>query len=258
MRSTVSKPMLEHGLFASSRLILGDFNSTMHLRTKAETPLITSEIGRISMTYLSFRYCGPNQKAIMKTIVLALLSFSGSYAASLPPVQTDLFPIANNSLTSLTFVNGSISSPTLLQLQGQSSNEDIENFEYRIPNTHRFLTIALHKNAHIDDFAFSRVISMIIYRAQRHIDNHGDGPFLPQDNPYHYGIRGCQSTTFSRTGFGALLMTYGMLKEVMYGLRVVLEAQRRFNVAAYVLWDEHGIAYGEGEINDESTTSKSQ
>lgn len=94
--------------------------------------------------------------------------------------------------------------------QNQSLNEDIESAEHKI---------ALDRTAPINHSAFHRVLTSVQYNLQRHIDN-DDGVLQPQHNPYEYEIQGCQSTNFSPTGFGKLLLTYGMMKEVTYGLRV--------------------------------------
>jgi len=184
----------------------------------------------------------------MKKIALLLLYSTCSYAASLPPSRTETLPSANVSLPTTPLSN--LSSALLTLPQTHILTSGIERFEYRIPDTLRTLIIAIDRIIPINPSAFHRVITSILYNLRRHIDNNGDGPLLPHDNPYQYSIRGCQSTTFSRTGFGTLLLTYGMLKEVMHGLRVVLEAQRRFYVAAYAISDEHGIVYGEGQIEE--------
>lgn len=186
----------------------------------------------------------------MKTIVLFLLVITTCHVASLPCAAKNPFYTTSAFASSLTVCNGNVSLPTFDLTRDQSLEGEVEEFKYNIPNTPRHLNIAVNTSLPIEHYAFHQVITNILYNVQRHIDQSRDGPLQPQDNPYHYGIEGCQSTSFSRTGFGHLLLTYGILKEVMYGLRVVLEAQRRFYVAAYAVSDEHGIIYGEGHIDN--------
>ena len=178
-----------------------------------------------------------------------LLFFTGSDAAVLPISQGKFASEFNFTMANESHTHSNSSSLAFAPSITQYLGEDIETFTYAIPDTVRILTIFIDKATPVNDFRYHRVLTSILYNIQHHIDEEGDEVLQPQDNPYIYGISGCRSTTISRTGFGQLLLTYGMMREIIYGLRMVLEAQRLFYVAAYQVWDEHGIVYGEGNID---------
>ena len=133
--------------------------------------------------------------------------------------------------------------------QNQTADNDIEQFEYYIPNSSRFVSIIIDRNEALDPTSFGVVITTALYQLQRHIALHGDSPLWPRDIPYQV-IRGrCNSTTdaFCRLD-GTPWLTYKILQETFIGLRMTLSNEGRYFLTAYSISDSNRRMYGQGTI----------
>ena len=135
--------------------------------------------------------------------------------------------------------------------QNQTVDPDLEEFDYEIPNTSRFVSIVIDKSEALDPTSFHMVISRTLFQLNRHIILHGDGPLQPRDNPYKVIQNRCNSTTEGyRELDGTLWLTYGILRETFIGLKVILDDERRYFPAAYSTSDLNQRIYGQGTIDE--------
>ena len=178
-----------------------------------------------------------------------LLFVTFSHTASLPLGVTEIRQSGKISLPGLLLSEGNNSSTTALSQNKSLGNGDDE-FEYNIPNTSRYVSIAIERSTPINPVLFHRIITVARTRLLRHINQHGDSALLPADNPYVLTFQGCSSSTNSVTrDDGSLWLTYGILLETFDALKVVLDDKRRFYLAGYSTADDNGTRYGDGEIS---------
>ena len=140
--------------------------------------------------------------------------------------------------------------------QDQTVGADLEEFEYDIPNTSRYVSIVIDISEHLDHVSFHMVIKNTLSRLHLHIATHGDGPIWPVDNPYQVIWNGCNSTTeVYRKLDGTPWLTYGILKETFIGLRVILDNERLYFLAGYSIADSNQRIYGQGTIDEVNSTA---
>jgi hypothetical protein len=164
-------------------------------------------------------------------------------AASLPANTTGLASIVSNAWV---ISRDHTFSPKEGLPQNQSLTDRFETFEYKVHNTARSISIVIDKKNPLNPFAFRQVLKTVHTQLESHILLHGDGLLEPRDDPYVLKIPGCSSTTHSTTYKGPHL-TYGILLETFDGLRIVLDEERRWYEADFVIY-EHGNTLGEGNI----------
>ena len=133
--------------------------------------------------------------------------------------------------------------------QNQTADNDLEEFEYNIPNSSRFVSIIIDKSEALDHNCFRGVITTALYQLQRHIALHGDSPLWPRDIPYTVLRGGCNSTTdaFCKLD-GTPWLTYKILQETFIGLKATLSDERRCFLTAYSISDLNRRMYGQGTI----------
>lgn len=135
--------------------------------------------------------------------------------------------------------------------ENQIVDTDLEEFEYDIPNTSRYVSIVIDKSEALDPSSFHMVIWTALSQLNGHIVIHGDAPLQPRHNPYQVIWDGCNSTTESYLGFeGTPYLTYKILLETFIGLKVILDDERRYFFAGYSISDASEIIYGQGTIDN--------
>ena len=133
--------------------------------------------------------------------------------------------------------------------QNRTVDTDLEEIEYEIPHTSRYVSIVINKNEPLDPTSFHKVIVTALSRLNRHIASHGDGPLQPLDDPYQVIFDDCNSTTHSDLkDDGTPWLTYKILLETFIGLKAILDDKRRYFVTGYSTADLEGVAYGQGTI----------
>ena len=180
---------------------------------------------------------------------LALLPF-------LTLCQTAFFDL--NSLERRSPVSGSLATFVVSQTnkslvanpaQNQTADNDLEEFEYDIPNTSRIVSIVIDKSEALDPTSFRMVITTALYQLQRHIVLHGDSPLWPRDIPYQVIRGGCNSTTDAYCRLdGTPWLTYKILQETFIGLKMILSDERRYFLTGYSISDLNRRIYGQGTI----------
>ncbi len=172
--------------------------------------------------------------------------------------RTALFPLA--SLEHHPTVNSSLATFVLSQsnkslaanlAQNQTVGLDLRDFDYDIPNTSRYVSIAIDIRRPLDPVSFHNVIIAALSYLNRHIALHGNGPLQPQDDPFHLTSHSCSSITESdRKDDGSPWLTYSILLETFIGLKVILDNERRYFVTGYSTSDLNGTAFGQGSISE--------
>ena len=157
-------------------------------------------------------------------------------------------PVANDSLA--TFVLSQINSSLAANpAQNQTVNTDLEEFDYDIPSSSRFVGITIDKDRPMDPNSFHRVIETSLARVSNHIAVHGNGPLQPQDHPFLVLSGDCYLEVQSdlkpdRT----LWLTYKILLETIIGLKITLDDERRYFRAGFSTADMKGPSFAQGVI----------
>ena len=167
---------------------------------------------------------------------------------SIDLANPDRGPTLSGSLA--TFILSQTNSTLAANLaQNQTVNSDVETFDYDIPNTSRYVDIAIDKDAPLDPASFHGVITTTLSRLTRHIEVHGDGRLQPQDNPYVITSGNCSSETEADLQpDGTPWLTYKILLETFTGLKVILDDEGRYFTAGFSTASTRGRAYGKGSI----------
>lgn len=132
--------------------------------------------------------------------------------------------------------------------QNQTVNSNLEEYEYDIPNTPRYVDIVIDRDGPIDPNSFHRVITNAISQLTRQIALYGDGPLQPQDNPYIVTFGNCRSETKADLRLdGTPWLTYKILLETFTGLKVILNDEGRYFTTGYSTANKWR-AYGHGLI----------
>ena len=135
--------------------------------------------------------------------------------------------------------------------QDQTVGAHLEEFEYNIPNTSRYVSIVIDRSEPLDPVSFHMVILDALSQLHLHIAIHGDGPIWPLDNPYQVVWHRCNSTTeVNRKLDGTPWLTYGILRETFIGLRVILDNKGRYFLASYSIADSNQRIYGQGTMDE--------
>lgn len=149
-----------------------------------------------------------------------------------------------------TFINPQTDKSLVANLaQNETGDNDLEEFDYYIPNTSRYVSIIIDKSEALDPTSFHRVIATVLFQLHRHIELHGDSPLWPRDIPYHVIWNGCNSTTDTyRRLDGTPRLTYEILQQTFRGLKVLLDDERRYFLTGYSISDLDQRIYGQGTI----------
>ncbi|KAL2044467.1 hypothetical protein N7G274_003172 [Stereocaulon virgatum] len=178
---------------------------------------------------------------LARTILPLILA---NLAASLPANTTDLASVTNNAwVTSRNYTF----SPKEEIPWNRSLTDRFESFRYRIPNTPRSISVVIDKEIPLNPFAFRQVLKTIHTQLESHILLHGDGLLESRDDPYVLEIPGCTSTTRS-TAYRGRHLTYGILLETFDGLKIILDEERRWYEAVFVIHESRNTL-GEGSID---------
>ena len=179
-------------------------------------------------------------------LVLSFLTLCRTASVDLAPLERR--PAVSDSLA--TFVlsqtnNSRAANPA----QNQTVNSNLEEFEYDIPNTLRYVDIVIDKDKPLDPTSFHSVIETALSQLNSHIAVHGNGPLLPQDNPYLV-ISGncCSATEADLKHDGTPWLTYQILLQTFIGLKVILDDERRYFSAGYSTASSRGMNFGQGAI----------
>ena len=179
---------------------------------------------------------------------LVLFFLTLCQTASIDLTSLEGRPAANDSLA--TFVLSQINSSLAANpAQNQTVNTDLEEFEYDIPSSSRFVSIAIDKDKPINPNSLHRVIETALARLSNHIAVHGNGPLQPQDNPFTV-ISGncCLAVQSELKPDRTLWLTYKILLETIIGLKITLDDERRYFAAGFSTANIEGINYAQGAI----------
>ena len=135
--------------------------------------------------------------------------------------------------------------------QDQTVGAHLEEFEYDIPNTSRYVSIVIDRSEPLAPVSFHMVIIEALSRLHLHIAIHGDGPVWPLEIPYQVIWSRCNSTTeVNRKLDGTPWLTYGILRETFIGLRAILDNEQRYFLASYIIADTNQRIYGQGTMDE--------
>lgn len=120
---------------------------------------------------------------------------------------------------------------------------------YRIPGTPRILTMCIDADVPIDPASYTEVLRVIRARMTLHISTHGDGLLWPRDTTIRFNLPHCFLKVVGKglTPTAPLLMTYGMVREVVDGLQDHVE-QAGFREVFWDLEDQGGRFLGHGNV----------
>lgn len=132
-----------------------------------------------------------------------------------------------------------------------NATHDVQELRYLIPGTNprRYLQMAYNRANPVDAGPFRTVVSTIWTSTRDHIVQHGDGPL--GSDPWTFGVPGCFSSTTSTSEPPSNFLTFGMLYDIMFVFRTVLEGKQIFFNVFYDLLDEHGNPLAEGSLLQE-------
>ena len=188
------------------------------------------------------------------TKITFLLSYTYTIGHALsipPPSPRDLTRFDTSALT--------VQSPRTCSLATNSSRYSLthrEEYRYPIPHTPRTLELCI-EDRNINPEAFNTVAEGVLFRVRRHILYYGDSTLELGDVPYQYNVTDCYFEATSNLGpevtpgHRAPLMTYGMIKEVMKGLQVIMQGRQGPSEVFWDLENADGTRLGIGHIVEE-------
>ncbi len=131
----------------------------------------------------------------------------------------------------------------------QSQHSGLDRITYLVPNTATLIDLLIYTDLPINSIDVEVVLSAIEVQLNNHIDQRGDGPLTPEDNPYDYGIPGCWCSIGSASKES---LSYSTVRNTIVGLQTLLVEEKRFFVA---YWDVSegeigGRFLGDGSLED--------
>ncbi|KAL8935047.1 MAG: hypothetical protein Q9211_004914 [Gyalolechia sp. 1 TL-2023] len=146
-----------------------------------------------------------------------------------------------------------LSAPTNLRrpsLNTSSNYDDREKFIYAIPRTTQTLQGWVFTRNPIRPQSLHAVLQAGLDYAQQRLSHRGpNARLLLHENPYAIDVPGCYAEVKSRRATdGQPGMTWLMIRNLFLALQQVLERDRRFFDAAFVLMDENKVSWGHGQV----------
>ena len=179
-------------------------------------------------------------------LVLSFLTLCRTASVNVAPVERR--PAVSDSLATLVLSQTNNTLAANLA-HNQTVNSHLEAFDYDIPNTSRYVDIAIDKDAPLDPTSFHGVITTALSELNRQIAVHGYRPLQPQDNPYVITSGNCISVTEADLKpDGTPWLTYHILLETFTALKVILDDKERYFTTGYSTANNRGWAYGQGAI----------
>ena len=178
-------------------------------------------------------------------LVLSFLTLCRTASVNLAPLELD--PAVSDSPAAFVLSQTNHSQAANLA-QNQTANTNLEEFEYEIPNSSRYVDIVIDKDGPIDSTSFHAVIITALSQLNRQIAIHGDSPLQPLDNPYIVTSGNCRSETKADLRLdGTPWLTYKILLETFTGLKVILIDEGRYFTTGFSTANKWR-AYGHGMI----------
>ena len=122
---------------------------------------------------------------------------------------------------------------------------------YLVPGTTTFIGLWLYIHQPLPPLDVEIVLNNIDVQLTSHINQRGDGPLQPQDDPYEFGVPGCWCST-SSTYRNSL--SYGVLRDAMRGLETQLVDQQQFSEASWIIRQggPAGKLVGQGSLDHQA------
>ena len=179
-------------------------------------------------------------------LVLSFLTLCRTASVDLAPLERR--PAVSDSLATvvLSQTNNTLAANLA---HNQTVNSNIQTFAYDIPNTSRYVDIAIDKDAPLDPTSFHEVITAALSKLEGDIAVHGNAPLRPQDNPYVIISGSCISKTDpDLKPDGTPWLTYKILLETFTALKVILDDEGRYFTTGFSTANNGGRAYAQGAI----------